>query len=523
MRLITLTDVKLSIEQPESTLFKIAEKKLGKTPAYFKICKKSLDARKKEDVKYVYTIQFSSSPVKQEKEEIEKLSKGKIPATPVMVVGSGPAGLFCALRLIQRGITPIIIERGAPVEEREKDIKVFSQTGTLNTESNVQFGEGGAGTFSDGKLNTQTHSPLHSEVLQTFFKFGAPEEILYVNKPHIGSDYLKSVVKNMRNYLIEKGAKVLFYTRLDDIVIKNNEVVGAKCTCVKTGKTEIYDVSALVLAIGHSARDTFTWLLRRGVTMRQKDFAVGVRIEHLQQKISMAQYGKAYAKLPAADYKLVSHTGERSVFTFCMCPGGYVMPSSSEENAVVTNGMSDFARDNVNANSALIAQVTRADFKDDSALAGVEFQRELERKAYLFGGGNYFAPVQRVEDFLHDRISSSFGEVRPTYPIGTTFANLLDILPIKVVTALKTALLDMDRKLQGFAHPDALLTGVETRTSSPIRIERDKDSLQSVSTIGLFPCGEGAGYAGGITSSATDGIRVADAVYRHFALSLSKN
>ncbi|MBR2330275.1 MAG: FAD-dependent monooxygenase, partial [Clostridia bacterium] len=478
--------------------------------------KKSLDARDKENIKYIYSIEFSATAQPILQPEIERLPKSKLPTSPVLVVGGGPAGLFCALQLLKRGIAPILIERGAPVEERERTIQTFCETKKLDTETNVQFGEGGAGTFSDGKLNTQTHSPFNDEVWKTFVEFGAPEEILWLNKPHIGSDNLKTVVKNMRTYLLQNGAQVRFYTRLDDIVLQGTKLVGATLTNTRTGEQERLDVSALVLAVGHSARDTFEKLLSRGVCMRQKDFAVGVRIEHLQSAIGLAQYGKSYTKLPAADYKLVSHANERAVFTFCMCPGGYVMPAASEEGGVVTNGMSNFARNGLNANSALIAQVSRADFDDDSPLAGVRFQQKIERAAYTVGGGNYAAPVQRVEDFLRGKISQAFGEVLPTYGAGTTFADLHAVLPLGITQALKDSLLDMDKKLRGFAHPDALLTGAETRTSSPLRIERDKENLQSVSTANLYPCGEGAGYAGGITSSAADGIRVANAVYASF-------
>ncbi len=517
MSLRTLSDVKLSLGQNENTLLSIAEKKLGGKAAYFAIKKKSLDARDKNNIKYIYTIEFSATPQVQPKAMYEKLSKEKMPKSNVLVVGSGPAGLFCALRLLEHGITPIVVERGSPVEEREKDIQTFCAHHVLDENSNVQFGEGGAGTFSDGKLNTQTHSPLNREVLQTFVKFGAPQEILWLSKPHIGSDNLKKVVKNMREYILQQGGKVLFHTRLTDIKTLDGKVTEATLY-TKTAtreRTENIPVSAVVLAIGHSARDTFEMLLGKGVPMCQKDFAVGTRIEHLQSKIGFAQYGKAYSQLPPADYKLVSHASERAAFTFCMCPGGYVMPAASEEYGLVTNGMSNYARDGLNANSALIAQVTRADFDSDSPLAGVEFQRKLERAAYVAGGGNYAAPVQLVGDFLQDKESNGFGEVLPTYAAGTNFADLRAVLPAPITQALKTAILDMDRKLKGFANSDAILTAVETRTSSPVRIERD-ESCQSIGVKGLYPCGEGAGYAGGITSSAADGIRVATAVYRFF-------
>lgn len=523
MRLITISDIKLPVTTPESELVNVARKKLGGKIGYFAIRKKSLDARDKNNLRYVYTVECSKEEYEEELPVLETLPKAKLPKDKVLVVGAGPAGLFCALRLLARGIIPLLIERGDPVEEREKRINAFFREKRLDGESNIQFGEGGAGTFSDGKLNTQTHSPLNREVLRLFVQFGAPKEILWLAKPHIGSDRLKIVVKAMREYVISQGGEVLFRTRLEDVGIENGRVVSARVKRFNADmvgansifREEIIPVSAVVLAVGHSARDTFEKLLARGVQMRAKDFAVGVRIEHLQDKIGFAQYGKNYALLPAADYKLVSHAYERAVFTFCMCPGGYVMPAASEEGGVVTNGMSNYARDGKNANSALIAQVTRSDFGSDHPLAGVAFQRKLERAAYQAGGRTYAAPVQRMEDFLQDRQSKAFGEVLPTYAAGTAFAELREVLPSGVIAALKAAAADMDGRLHGFAHPDALLTGVESRTSSPVRIERD-ESCQSVSVRGLFPCGEGAGYAGGITSSAADGIRVADSVYASF-------
>ncbi len=514
MRLLTLNDIKLPLGRGEEELLRIAEKRLGGKAAYFVIKKKSLDARDKNNIRYIYTVECSKTPVKAEKKIFPRLAENRQPKNPVLVVGSGPAGLFAALRLLDYGIKPLVIERGAPVDEREKTIRRFFTDKTLDENTNIQFGEGGAGTFSDGKLNTQTHSPLNREVLELFVRFGAPKEILYLSKPHIGSDNLKTVVKNMREYIRSQGGEVFFHTRLSDLRVVDGQV-NEVTLCGQNGESRL-PVSAVILAIGHSARDTFFMLEKRGIPMRAKDFAVGVRIEHLQKNIGFAQYGKAYTMLPAADYKLVSHADERSVFTFCMCPGGYVMPATSEAESVVTNGMSNYTRDGENCNSALIAQVTRADFEDEAPLAGVRFQQKLERAAYLVGGKNYAAPVQRVEDFLANRGSSRFGEVQPTYAAGTCFADLREALPTPVVSALQKGLVDMDRKLKGFASSDALLTGVETRTSSPVRIERD-DSLQSLGAQGIFPCGEGAGYAGGITSSAADGLRVAEGVFAKFS------
>ncbi|MBQ7323828.1 MAG: FAD-dependent monooxygenase [Clostridia bacterium] len=519
MHVRTLFDIKLPIDKGEKELIAIAEKKLGGKVGYFAILKKSLDARDKNNLRYVYTIAFDKKAPVSEKRQFLQLPNNKQPSKAVLIVGSGPAGLFAALRLLAHGMTPIVIERGGSVEEREKIINLFVQTRVLNGDTNVQFGEGGAGTFSDGKLNTQTHSPLNREVLEEFVRFGAPREILWLAKPHIGSDNLKIVVKKMRSYIREQGGQVLFHTRLEDIFIKDGRVEEVLLKSFNADMVPSNDikmpVSAVILAVGHSARDTFEMLYRRGVMMRQKEFAVGVRIEHLQDNIGLAQYGKAFAKLPSADYKLVSHASERATFTFCMCPGGYVMPASSEEGGVVVNGMSNYARDGRNANSALIAQVKQEDFESEHPLAGVAFQRKLESAAFVAGGRSYAAPIQRVEDFLADRESTRFGEVLPTYPIGTTFCDLRSVLTAPITGALKCAIVDMDRKLKGFAHPDVLLTAVESRTSSPIRMERD-ESLQSVSVKGLYPCGEGAGYAGGITSSAADGIRVAEAVFGAF-------
>ena len=514
MSLTTLSGIKLSIGKDEKSLVKLAEKRLGKKPAYFAIRKKSLDARDKGNLHYLYTIEFGDEQP-QKKETLASLPKSRLPEKPVLIVGSGPAGLFCALRLLERGIPSIVVERGPCVEERAKKIERFCLERVLDLNGNVQFGEGGAGTFSDGKLNTQTHSPYNRDVLETFVRFGAPQEILWLQKPHIGSDNLKKVVRNMREYLINHGGQVRFDSLLTDVSIQDGQLRWAAVKDLKSGVEERIEPSALVLAIGHSARDTFEMLLARGVTMRQKDFAVGVRIEHLQSAIGLAQYGKAYTQLPAADYKLVSHAHERSAFTFCMCPGGVVMPAASEEGGVVTNGMSNFARDERNANAALIAQVRGADFGSEHPLAGVEFQRKLERAAFVAAGSDYRAPAQRVGDFLQGKTSSAWGDVLPSYAAGTAFADLNGVLPLGVCESLKAAIVDMDRKLKGFACPDAVLTGMETRTSSPVRIERGED-LQSVSAKGLFPCGEGAGYAGGITSAAADGLRVAEKLFTLF-------
>jgi hypothetical protein len=405
-----------------------------------------------------------------------------------------------------------LVERGAPVEERTKDTEEFFKTGKLLVDSNIQFGEGGAGTFSDGKLNTQTNSAENADVLRLFAAFGAPEEIEWLNKPHIGSDNLKVVVKNMREYILAHGGEIRFHTTLTDIGIKDGAVES-----VTLSNEAPMPVSEVVLAVGHSARDTFTLLQKRGVYMEQKEFAVGVRIEHLQEKIGFAQYGKSYPLLPPADYKCVSHASDRAAFTFCMCPGGYVMPATSEEGGVATNGMSNYKRDGKNANSALIVQVQRADFGSEDPLAGVAFQRKLEKSAFALGGGEYRAPVQRVEDFLAGRKTLAAGEVVPTYARGVTYTDLHPLFSADISGAMERAIVDMDRRLKGFAHPDALMTGVESRTSSPVRVLRG-DAGESVNVKGLYPCGEGAGYAGGITSAAADGLRCARRIAQKYGM-----
>jgi len=498
---LVLHNLVLRPHEKERALLKICEKKLHAPCKYFKILKKSLDARDKSAIRWVYSVECSEREEPILAREYRRIGK---PRPKVIVVGAGPAGLFCAVRLIRHGILPILIERGKRVEEREADVMRFRAEGALDPASNVQFGEGGAGTFSDGKLNTQTNSPLNREVIETFLEFGAPAEIGYFGKPHIGSDNLKKVVAAMREYVVRNGGEVRFGARLTDIESKDGVLSAVKINGVREEADE------LVLAIGHSARDTFEMLLSRGFPIEQKEFAVGVRVEHLQSAIGRAQYGAGYAALPPADYKLVSHAGERAAFTFCMCPGGYVVPSASEEGGVVVNGMSNFARDGKNANSALVVQVRKEDFGGGHPLAGVAFQRKLERAAFAAAGGNYRAPVQLVGDFLANRESYYFGEVKPTYEPGTTFVPMQAFLPPVVTRTLQAALNDMNGKLAGFAAYDGVLTGVESRTSSPVRILRGDDLQTNVK--GVYPCGEGCGYSGGITSSAADGLRVAAAI-----------
>ena len=484
---------------------------------YYNIFKKSIDARNKDDIFYNYTIDVKYTgkggkeikKVTKESYQIDINKKRKSEVRPV-IVGAGPAGLFCALILVQNGIKPIIIEQGKKVEERKKDVDEFLKSGKLNVNSNVQFGEGGAGTFSDGKLTTGVNNPLCRKVLKEFVNFGAPKQIMYVNKPHIGTDNLINTISNMRNYIIENGGEFLFENKLIDFVIENGKVVSIKYIDVTKNDSEIKELKtdSLVLAIGHSARETFEKVYERGLTMEKKNFSVGVRIEHKQSMINESQYGtKTTLKLPPAEYKLAYHGENRSCYTFCMCPGGTVMASSSNPGEIVTNGMSKFARDGENANSAVLVSVTPDDFKGKSVLEGIYFQKELEEKAFALGGSNYFAPIQRVEDFFENRKTTEIGEVKPTYKPGVTLSNLQEILPDYVVQTLKEGILDFDKKIKGFANKDAILTGVETRSSSPVRIVRDEKGESNVR--GIYPCGEGAGYAGGIMTAAMDGIKTA--------------
>ena len=425
-----------------------------------------------------------------------------------VVVGLGPAGLFAALTLAEAGLRPIAIERGRPVEQRERDVEAFWKGEGLNPASNVQFGEGGAGAFSDGKLNSGIKDARCRRVLEALHAAGAPEEILYEAKPHIGTDRLKATVRGLRQRIIALGGEVRFETRLTGLRVEDGRITGA----VLDGG-EILETRHVILAVGHSARDTFEWLHGMGIAMSRKPFAVGARIEHKQADINRAQYGRfaGHPALGAADYKLSVHLpGGRSAYTFCMCPGGLVVAAASEEGGQVVNGMSLFARDGENANSALLVNVVPEDFPGDDPLAGVRFQREWERAAFLAGGGDYRAPAQLVGDFLARRPSTGGGRVEPSYRPGVRWTSLEECLPRFVTEAMREALPLLDQKLHGFAAPEAVLTGVETRSSSPLRIERDANLQGSLQ--GLYPCGEGAGYAGGIMSAAVDGMRCAEAV-----------
>lgn len=483
------------------------------------IVKKSIDARKNNSIRFVYTVAIELSA--DEKSVVQRVNKEnvryrerftlninptkKLAKRPV-VVGFGPAGMFAGLILARYGYEPIIIERGADVETRVRDVEDFWHGGKLNIESNVQFGEGGAGTFSDGKLTTRISDEYCDLVLQTFVENGAPNEILYKAKPHIGTDNLRKIVKSIREEIIRFGGEVRFNTKLTDVVLENGEVVSIKTT---GGDIETFD---LILAIGHSARDTFEMLLKKGVLLEPKPFSVGVRVEHLQESINRGLYGKFFddERLPQGEYQLSYRNKNRGVYTFCMCPGGTVVPSSSEENMVVTNGMSEFSRDGKNANSAVVVSVDSSDF-GTHPLDGVSFQRNLERVAFERGGKNYSAPAQTLGGFLENKKSLDLNRIEPTYSIGTTPANFTDIFPFEISSMLQTGFRIFDRKIKGFADKDVVITGVETRTSSPVRITRT-DNYNAVGIMGLYPCAEGAGYAGGIISAAVDGIRVAKAV-----------
>ena len=490
------------------------------------IYKLSIDARRKPDVRFVYTLIVKTD---DESAILEKnLSNVSLYAQPEqyvfpavggaasermpVVVGTGPAGLFAALSLAEAGLKCIVLERGPPVEQRIEDVSLFWRSGKLDESSNVQFGEGGAGTFSDGKLTTGIGDKRLRYVLERLVGFGAPDDILYLSKPHIGTDKLCSVIKAARARLIELGCDIRFGHMLADIGVSGGVLNSVTIDCADG----LYSLATdtLILAPGNSARDTFEMLSHRGVILSPKDFSVGLRIEHLQRDINEAQYGltavSAGAGLPATDYKLVVHlAGGRSVYTFCVCPGGQVVAAASEQGGVVTNGMSRYARDGENCNGALLVNVTPEDFGFDP-LDGLEFQRMLERAAFEGGGGNGFAPVQLVGDFLKKRASTGCDGVSPTYSPGVRYCNLWDFLPEFMCEAISEALTVFSRRVSGFAHPEAVLTAVETRSSSPVRIVRE--NYEAVGIRGIFPCGEGAGYAGGIMSSAIDGIRCAERI-----------
>ena len=524
--MIRLSNLRLPIGYTDAFLMKTCARELRIDPAAVSsvsLYRRSIDARRKDDIHYTasidVTLQLNESAVlARAKSKNAALAEPYryTPLTPrnrdkrPVIIGAGPAGLFCALTLVQSGIRPILIERGSCVEKRTEAVCAFWNTGVLNPACNVQFGEGGAGTFSDGKLNTGTKDSRARKVLLDFVAHGAPDEILYNGMPHIGTDKLRDTVRNIRGELIRRGADVFFDTQLTDILTRDGKIAAAVIRDTNGERT--VECGELVLAIGHSARDTFEMIAGMGLPIEPKPFSVGVRIEHLRENINRSLYGARHRELPAAYYKHSVHLKDgRGVYTFCMCPGGTVVAAASEPDSVVTNGMSEFARDKVNSNSALLVTVNPDDIRGEEALKGMYLQRELERAAFRAGGGGYRAPVQRAGDFLKGVCSDRFGEVLPSYRPGTEFAKADDYLPPFVTDSLREALPLIDRRMHGFNHPDAVLTGVESRSSSPIRIIRD-ETMQSVALKGLYPCGEGAGYAGGIISAAVDGIKVAEQI-----------
>lgn len=534
--MIRISNIKISIEKAADrsmeekalheaviSLLRINKNELKRVSIF----KRSIDARKKDKIFFVYTV---DAVVDNEKRFLNKPSLKGITSAPDMsykqvksgsermthrpvVIGMGPSGLFAGLFLAKRGYSPIILERGEDVDSRSAKVERFWESGILDTESNVQFGEGGAGTFSDGKLTTLINDARCRIVLEEFVEAGALPEILFSNKPHIGTDILRSVVKNLRRKIISFGGDVRFNSKVTDFYIENGKI-----RALEINGEEVLPCETLLLAIGHSARDTFQKLYERGVAITGKPFSIGVRIEHPQEIINKAQYGSSSGlpKIGAADYKLSYYSASgRSAYTFCMCPGGFVVAAASEQGCLVTNGMSEYKRDGTNANSALLVGVTPADFESSHPLAGVEFQRKWEKMAFTAGGGNYRAPAQLIGDFLHDRMSTKWGSVKPTYRPGVIFAMIRDCLPGYVVETMKEAIRYFDTKVEGFALEDGILTGVETRSSSPVRILRNADFVSNIS--GLYPVGEGAGYAGGIMSSAVDGIKAAEKVIQRFS------
>jgi len=527
---IKLNNIILPINEDISELKKKAFKKLniseGNVKA-FRILRESIDARRKDSIKLNYSVEVECKGeaklvakvnnkdiiLEKPEDEVEfKFGIKKMKCRPV-IIGMGPAGMFAGLLMAQNGYKPIIFERGEAIDERSKTVEAFWKSGKLNVNSNVQFGEGGAGTFSDGKLTTRIKDKRCSLVLKEFVENGASEDIIYNGKPHIGTDILKTVVKNIRTKIIQLGGEIKFSSTLEDIIIEDSKV-----SSIRINGDEI-KCENLILAIGHSSRDTYKMLFDRGVMMESKAFAIGARVEHLRTVIDEAQYGKyaEHPKLMSADYRLTytSKKLSRGVYSFCMCPGGVICAAASEESMLVTNGMSYHARNGKNSNSAIVVSVSPDDFLGNSPLAGMEFQRYYERFAFETGGGNYKAPVQRVTDFLNDKVSTKLGNVSPTYKPGYVFSDMRKCLPYYVCDALKEGIMNFENKLKGFTSEDALLTGIETRTSAPLRILRN-EMLQSLSAQGLYPTGEGAGYAGGIISAAVDGIKTAESFMAEF-------
>ncbi|QHV00528.1 NAD(P)/FAD-dependent oxidoreductase [Synechocystis sp. CACIAM 05] len=534
--MLRISEIKLPLDHDEIALEEAILKKLGirgEELTSYTIFKRSYDARKRGNILLVYIVDVET-PL--EKKLLAKLAGDRqiIPSPDTtyklvaqvkpdqkfegkrpIVIGTGPCGMFAGLLLAQMGLKPIILERGKSVRDRSVDTFRFWVKGKLHAESNVQFGEGGAGTFSDGKLYSQVRDPNHygRKVLEEFVKAGADPEILYINRPHIGTYRLVKIVQNLRSTIEELGGEIYFQSHVTDINIKDNQVQG-----VTLENGDYIATNHVVLAVGHSARDTFKMLFERGVYIEAKPFSIGFRIEHPQSLIDQCRFGTqaGHPRLGSADYKLVHHCQNgRSVYSFCMCPGGKVVAAASEPGRLVTNGMSEYARDEANANSAIVVGITPEADYPDHPLAGIALQRFWEERAFQLGGENYQAPGQLVGDFLADQPSTKFGSVLPSYKPGVKLVNLGESLPDYAIAALREAIPAFDKKIRGFAMEDAVLTGVETRTSSPIRIKRG-DDFQSINTVGLYPAGEGAGYAGGILSAGIDGIKVAEAIALDF-------